>query len=386
MRHFLSDVGPGGGVYGYTTGTSLVPAAARRWSGMVMPPMLRQANYPGGLNGPWTYGDWDTGSPLFTTDGPLINKADEGSTNDQTTTVNPYANAETESESASVASLYHSANRQIPSAVMFGSLPTGLISGQPWQTLLFRPDPGGHPGAVDPPDHLLLDLFWMPIVEPYAISEPFSTAGKVNMNYQIIPFTYIERSTAVRAVLQGTQIGVIPEDNPRGYSKLYNPAAAWDPQYNLDINLGETLVSFQNAFSVGDVFLTPSEITELPLVPVGRTLANTPAFWNQHRLTGENIKERPYATIYPRLTTKSNVFNVHYRIQTLRKRPGSDPTLWDETKDNAVTQLRGNAIIERFLDMNRKGGIPDYALPANAGLTAETLYRFRILSNQEFNP
>ena len=190
----------------------------------------------------------------------------------------------------------------------------------------------------------------------------------------------------MRAVLQGTQIGVIPEDNPRGYSKFYNPAAAWDPQYNLDINLGETLTSFQNRFSAGNVFLTPSEITELPLVPEGRTLANTAAFWNQHRVTGENIKERPYATIYPRLTTKSNVFNVHYRVQTLRKKPGSDARLWDESKDNVVAQLRGNAIIERFIDMNRTAGVPDYALPENANKTAETLYRFRILSNQEFNP
>ena len=338
------------------------------------------------MNAPWTYGDWDTGSPLFTSNGPLINKPDEGSTNDGTTTVNPYANTETESEVSSVASLYFSANRQIPSAVMFGSLPTGLISGDPWQTLLFRPDPGGHPGAVDPPDHLLLDLFWMPIVEPYAISEPFSTAGKVNMNYQIVPFTYIERSTTVRAVLQGTQIGAIPEDSPRGYTKLYSSAAAWDPQFNLDINLGETLTSFQNKFSSGNVFLTPSEITGLPLVPVGSTLASTAAFWNQRRFTGENIKERPYATIYPRLTTKSNVFNVHYRVQTLRKKPGSDATLWEEGKDAVVTQLRGNTIIERFIDMNRTAGVPDYALPENANRTAETLYRFRVISNQEFNP
>lgn len=385
MRHFLSDIGIGGGVFGYTTGTSLAPATGRRFSGMNLQPMLRQADYPAGLNAPWTYGDWDTGSPLNTTDGPLVNKADEGSTYDSET-MNPYANAETESESGAVAPLYHSANRQIPSAVMFGSLPTGLISGQPWQTLLFRPDPGGHPGAVDPPDHLLLDLFWMPIVEPYAISEPFSTAGKVNMNYQMIPFTYIERSTAVRAVLQSTQIGAIPEDHPRGYSKLYTWSTPWDPQYNLDINIPETLQSFQNTFSAGSVFLTPSEITTLPLVPAGRTLANTPAFWNQNRLTGENIKERPYATIYPRLTTKSNVFNIHYRVQTLRKQPGSDPALWDESKDKVVAQKRGNTIIERYLDMNRPSGIPDYALPANANLSAESLYRFRILSSQEFNP
>ncbi len=52
------------------------------------------------------------------------------------------------------------------------------------------------------PDYLMLDYFWMPVVEPYAISEPLSTAGKINMNFQIVPFTYIERSTGLYAVLE----------------------------------------------------------------------------------------------------------------------------------------------------------------------------------------
>ena len=394
MRHFLTDTDVGGGVFGYYTGTSLEPATGRRFTGQFIQPMLRQSDYPSGLNAPWTFSDWDIGSPWKTTDGPLINKPDEGNTQNgdsveggDISVTNPYNYTETNSELGGTPALYHSASRQIPSAVMFGSLPTGLISGQPWQTLLFRPDPGGHPGAQDPADHLILDLFWMPVVEPYAISEPFATAGKVNMNYQIIPFTYIERSTGVRAVLHGAQIGAIPDDHPRGYMKIFstaNPGA--NTPFAFDIDERETLTTFASRFSSGNVFLTPSEITTVPLVPNGSTIGTLASFWSQHRLTGENIKERPYAAIYPRLTTKSNVFNVHYRVQTLRKRPGSDPTLWDETKDSAATQLRGNAIIERFLDMNRSAGVPDYALPANAGLTAETLYRFRILSNQEFNP
>ena len=394
LRHFLTDPDIGGGIFGYYTGTSLEPATGRRFTGQFIQPMLRQSDYPSGLNAPWTFSDWDIGSPWKTTDGPLINKPDEGNTQNgdsveggDISVTNPYNYTETNSELTGTPALYHSASRQIPSAVMFGSLPTGLISGQPWQTLLFRPDPGSHPGAKDPADHLLLDLFWMPVVEPYAISEPFATAGKVNMNYQIIPFTYIERSTGVRAVLHGAQIGAIPDDHPRGYMKIFstaNPGA--NTPFAFDINEQETLSTFASRFSSGNVFLTPSEITTVPLVPNGSTIGTLASFWSQHRLTGENIKERPYAAIYPRLTTKSNVFNVHYRVQTLRKRPGSAPTLWDETKDSVVAQLRGNAIIERFLDMNRSAGIPDYALPANANKNAETLYRFRILSNQEFNP
>ena len=86
-------------------------------------------------------------------------------------------------------------NRQLPSAVMFGSLPSGGLEGRPWETLLFRPDrPANltsvHPGARFPEDHLLLDLFHLPIIEPYAISEPFSTAGKINLNYIMAPYGY----------------------------------------------------------------------------------------------------------------------------------------------------------------------------------------------------
>ena len=111
---------------------------------------------------------------------------------------------------------------------MFGSLPTGVIANHPWQTLLFRPAksyfPGGnnhpqghlrrypvdgtapYPPYTTPPDHCLLDLFWMPSVQPYPISQPFATAGKINLNYQIAPFTYIERSTGMRAVLKSVKI------------------------------------------------------------------------------------------------------------------------------------------------------------------------------------
>jgi hypothetical protein len=52
------------------------------------------------------------------------------------------------------------------------------------------------------PDHLMLDLFWMPAVEPYAISDSFSTAGKINLNYQIQPFTYIDRNTALVCLMK----------------------------------------------------------------------------------------------------------------------------------------------------------------------------------------
>lgn len=354
------------------------------------PVMPSPGDYPAGMNAPWTFGDWDTGTPMQVADGALINKPDEGILGEAgTLSQNPYSRVGVYYQHGSSVELgntetavgFITPNRQIPSAVMFGSLPTGVVSGKPWQTLLFRPDPGGHPGAADPPDHLLLDLFWMPIAEPYPISEPFSTAGKVNMNYQIVPFTYIERSTGVRAVLEGEKIAHGPPNPSGDYGKVSGFLGGVSGELREDLDVDATLAAFSTKFGSGGVFLTASEVITLDLIP--KNYASSAALWNAFPLTGENIKERPYATIYPRLTTKSNVFNTFYRVQVLRKRPGSDPTVWNDGTDIIVAEKRGNTLLERYLDLNR--GFSDYATTASAP-SAETLYRFRVLLTRDFIP
>ena len=71
-------------------------------------------------------------------------------------------------------------NRSVPSAGFLGTILTTDSSGspQPWQTLLFNPVPAAgssHAGFSTPKDHLWLDNFWMPVAEPYPISDPLST-------------------------------------------------------------------------------------------------------------------------------------------------------------------------------------------------------------------
>jgi len=95
--------------------------------------------------------------------------------------------------------------------------PVGSGPAVPWRTLLFRPQVG-HPGENAPEDELLLDWFWMPVVEPYAISTPFATAGKVNLNYQIAPFTYITRATALLGVLGSENVIAAPSAASVGYA------------------------------------------------------------------------------------------------------------------------------------------------------------------------
>ncbi|MEI6035530.1 MAG: Verru_Chthon cassette protein A, partial [Verrucomicrobiae bacterium] len=75
--------------------------------------------------------------------------------------------------------IMYSPFKQAPSPVIFGTIPS-RAGGNPtdvgsWETLLFCPNPAGgkakHRGWNDAPrDHYLLDLFYMPVVEPYAIT------------------------------------------------------------------------------------------------------------------------------------------------------------------------------------------------------------------------
>jgi hypothetical protein len=158
-------------------------------------------------------GDWDSGIGPFS-DGAYINKPDDGTTllASGTSATNIYYEPYFRSFGGyqSTGSSYFSPNRILPSAVMFGSLPSGVKRQRPWETLLFTPGPAAgaaHKGfeGGKAAEHIILDLFQMPIVDPYAISETFSTSGRVNLNTQIVPFGYINRDTSLQAALRGIQ-------------------------------------------------------------------------------------------------------------------------------------------------------------------------------------
>ncbi|XHR31084.1 MAG: Verru_Chthon cassette protein A [Chthoniobacteraceae bacterium] len=337
---------------------------------------------------PESTGDFDDCLPP-TVDGPFVNKPDEGN---NPTTGSPYFNT-----GYSVpGSTFFSPNRQIPSPGMFGSLPTGVKAGVPWRTLLFRHQPSHFGAATAPEDHLWLDLFWMPVVEPYAISDRFSTAGKINMNYQILPFTYIERSTGVRALLKSEMVTAVPNNVFVPTVNLYKfPGTNSTSEFRFAINSDETLSQFSAKFTQGNIFKSASEICDLDIVPTGQTAGGMSTFWNNnltagHALTAENLRERIYTTLYPRLTTKSNTFTVHFQAQALKKTRNSAVGTWTEGKDLVTGEYRGSAIIERFIDANN-AKIPDYAADAKAGTVAsdptlDTFYKWRVISNRQFAP
>ncbi len=354
--------------------------------------------------------DWDTALP-GSRDGAYANKPDEGNIYTSSSAA-PYYNGENQANSNNLNSIvsYFTANRIIPSAVMFGSLPTGVQEGVPWRTLLFRPQASRPRDPSGPKDHLLLDLFTMPVVEPYAISEPFSTAGKVNMNYQIVPFTYIDRSTGVRAVLGSELMARVPKaasdimGTQKGHNYYKIPYGSTAPTSNpkppgslnglgrLPLNLSDSngsLRQFKEKFAQWDIFRSPSEICDIYLVPQGYLWSSNSAadagwYGDDFALVGDNVRERPYADIYPRLTTKSNTFTVHYTVQSLKNPPANQPDKWTEGKGQVVGELRGSVTLERFLDPANTN-IPDYAAnPLEPNL--DNFYQWRVLENSTYSP
>ena len=84
---------------------------------------------------PMITGDWDNGIAMQM-DGPFVNRGDDG--NQPTGNRNPYFDEAALSSADVTSHAYFSPNRVICGPGMFGSMSTGVQSGIPWRTLLFR--------------------------------------------------------------------------------------------------------------------------------------------------------------------------------------------------------------------------------------------------------
>jgi uncharacterized protein (TIGR02600 family) len=371
------------------------PTAPSGTSGVTMTPVGQTATQTALL------GDWDTG-PGFSPDGAQINLPDSG------TTLAPAAAYFSLTGGQVGAATQRTPNALVPSPVVFGSLPAGIDprdsllsttnpsgtpASAPWRTLLFCPYPAAdtaHPGFASPPDHLVLDNFWMPVVEPYPISTCMATAGKINLNDQIAPFTYLHRNTALRALLDNLRIPAISVSQASAYKSSGTALTSiWNP-----VDENATIAQIENRFANNsvDAYLSESEICTVPLVPLGLMSQGTSVsdaqtaldwFWNTDSvpnglLTGDNLRELPYAQLYGRLTTRSNSYTVHVRVQVLQKLP-HDPNqnVWNEGVDLVQGDWRVSYEIERYLDP-----------VATAPVAGQPLapYKFRIVSSRRFAP
>jgi uncharacterized protein (TIGR02600 family) len=263
----------------------------------------------------------------------------------------------------------------------------------------------------------------MPVVEPYPISEPFSTAGKVNLNYQIQPFNYITRSTALRAALHAVRVTAVPaagqyDKYKTGSANSGSTALGSIDQYDVEksqlkplsdnfrkvLNRDGTIKLFDEFFQAGSsnadrgFFKSATQICEQYLCPLDITTAaaSTNAlqtYWADKTLGGDNTREKPYADLYPRVTTKSNTYTVHFRVQTLRQVPrttDNDYATWQEGKDGILGEYRGATTIERYIDPADPRFDPSYT-PTSQQINPDRdnldmAYRFRTVINKKFVP
>jgi len=408
---------------GFSSAGQLIPSTTATYTNPTV------NGYVSNTTGSGTYApqvtrDFDNGPGIYP-DGPYINKPDESG--NQYINYNSYngSNYYYSGMQGSTEPDYCSPNRTIASPVMFGSLPTGVplanalggpIAGAgptPWRTLLFHPQ-AGHPGETSPEDELLLDWFWMPVVEPYAISNTFDTEGKVNMNYQIAPFTYMTRSTALMGVLGSEYVIAVPNSAGNASGTAYkSPSTSSSPStpYRIPVKVLEsdnvtpaytdgTLEPFQYRFGQGQIFKSAAEICDIYLTPVSAgttwtswdppgaptTSNSAEAFWSNNLLTGDNSRERPYNGLYSRLTTKSNTYTVHVRAQALAMPKTTPAGEWIENPQLITSEYRGSVTVNRYLDPEDPN-IPDFALPSNSmKYSLDSYYKYRVLEARRFLP
>jgi hypothetical protein len=312
-------------------------------------------------------GDFDNGVGNAA-DGPMLHRPDDGHWLAATTGKVPYFDRmPLEASVPPVSPATFSAQRLLPSPVVFGGVSTGSRVHVPWQTLLFRPQPQ-HYGNETPPDHLLMDLFYAPVIEPELLSYRLETQGKINLNHQLVPFTHIQRATALHAAMKAETVMAIPDSAASTYKTGGTP----ENRFRLYIDSKATLdLIQQKVFSHGKTFLTASQLCEHHLIPTGLIPADANAqqslvddFWAQHRLTGDNAKEQPYSHLYSRLTTRSNTYRVHFVVQSLKKARTSSPHSFDSRRDNVLSTVRGSALIKRSIKSD-DNDFPDLMLEPN---------------------
>jgi hypothetical protein len=147
--------------------------------------------------------------------------------------------------------------------------------------------------------------------------------------------------------------------------------------------------------SAGSHFLNSGLSSPAPNINTGTYNAtNLRDFWTAtgdglkwSGLTGDNLRERPYALLYPLVTTKSNSYTVHVIAQTLQNSPQAADGQFIE-RDGAVTgEWQGSYLIERQLAQNDPG-LMDYTQNSYPGPQnhPEHLHKIRILQTRRFNP
>lgn len=201
----------------------------------------------------------------------------------------------------------------------------------------------------------------------------------------------------MHAALDATRVSAIDDGFASNYKGYPTAGTFLNKSVRHAVNIPETLKQFEARFTGGEIFKSATEICGLDLYPVvasenvsggaaaptydsGRTSIKN--FWSTRRLTGDNLREQPYATLYQNLTTQSNTFTVHVWAQAIKKAPGT-PADQMTDRDSVTGEYRVSYSIERFIDPANPA-LPDFADTSQPD--ASSFYQFRVNNTKQFQP
>ncbi len=200
--------------------------------------------------------DWDNGIGNYP-DGPWVNKSDEGSII-PTLSRSPYFHG----EKVEVPSrTFFSPNRQVSSPGVFGSLSTGVKRQIPWQTLLFRPGLRAIPERLirgSAFDGFILDAYRGTLRHQRAVFYRW----KINLNQQIVPFTYINRYSGLRAAMMGEKVTKVS----KAQAATYKVGPVETPSLSVPTRLPLNLSASDGTLrQLVDKFATEKSIAQRPM-------------------------------------------------------------------------------------------------------------------------
>ncbi len=271
--------------------------------------------------------------------------------------------------------------QRLPSVGVLSRIRTGIIpdnlsanlteqKGVPFRTLNFAPSTDAsqtNPGTgISYPDWALLDLFTVPGVANIgqtSVGQRFTnftsggaTAGRINPNSVIVPFSTVTRNTTLAAAFKSLSTDATILTN----NATLNGTTDW----NAGASVNETSI----AAAIDDYIRKPPAMGGLgrPLAVAGE-LANVPAIANYTNSLSVTLSNGTAVTVRSRndllmqsighFNTQSNTFSVWAVSQSISKVRSNTNYDQVEIGDRKIGESRMRFIVERYLDL----GTDDFA-------------------------
>ena len=268
-------------------------------------------------------------------------------------------------------------------------VPGNTPKGTPYRALNFAPSTDASQqtaGGTSYPDWAMLDLFTTPAVFQALASTPpnaiqftwgGATAGRINPNVTILPFSSVSRLAPLKSALKGVQVSTSYDAAGNAITTTVDEAA---------------LATAINTYlaGLGRPFMLPGEICNVPEVANYLYSGGNPGAKSRNDLVRQ---------IAGNLTTRSNTFSIWAIGQVIKKAAGNTDYGVFQTGDTIVGESKWNVLLERRLDFGADGipgnsqnpgpdgvvGTPDDPIDPvyHPAMTYPLPYNYRVISARE---